>query len=210
MTILTKNTVLKFIDEKKIVISPNLDIFQIQDHAIDIRLGYTFLIPKSWTLTKNGREAIATSSFDKPNAGAFDVVELEEGQYFELLPGEFVIVSTLESITLPNDLIGVLYPRSSVNRRGLSLDLTGLINAGYEGQLTIPMKNNTHSQTLRLYPGERICQIAFDELEQPIKPKKSKYHNRDIIEGPGTDAGKEAKLIVNGATRELKEKFKHE
>lgn len=209
MAVLTKKEITERVTAGDIGFTPGLDSFQLQDHAVDLRLGFTFLIPKIWHLTPAGRESLITTDFDKTNAEHFEVVELEEGQFFDLLPGEYVLVSTLETIKIPNDLMAVLYPRSSTNRKGLSLDLTGIVDAGYEGQLTLPVRNNTRSQPVRLYPGERLCQIVFEELTQKIeKPRKSKYHKRDIIDGIGREKKAEANLILKGKIRELKANFK--
>jgi len=208
MAILTKTNILDRVAKGEITFNPSLDSFQLQDHAVDLRLGFTFMIPKVWHLTTNGRESLNITHFDKSNAEFFDIVELEEGQYFDLLPGEYVLVGTLESLKVPNDLMAVLYPRSSTNRKGLSLDLTGIVDSGYEGQLTLPIRNNTHSQPVRLYPGERLCQIVFEELTENISaPRKSKYHKRDIIEGVGREKKTEAELILKGKVRELKTKY---
>ena len=204
MSILTKNKIIELVKNNKISYSPSHDIFQLKEHAVDLRVGFTFLVPKVWHLTPKGRESLNFTDFDKSNAEYFDVIELEEGQYFDLLPQEFIIASTLESIKVPNDLVAVLYPRSSTNRRGLSLDLAGIINAGFEGQLTIPIRNNTKSQVVRLYPGERVCQIVFEELSEPIATEKSKYHKGDIIDGLKHDNKKEAKLILAGEIKKLK------
>ncbi len=209
MAILTKSKILDRVSKGEITISPALDAFQLQDHAVDLRIGFTFMVPKVWHMTPKGRESLNITHFDKSNAEFFDVVELEEGQYFDLLPGEYILVGTLESIKVPNDLMAVLYPRSSTNRKGLSLDLTGIIDSGYEGQLTLPIRNNTHSQPVRLYPGERLCQIVFEELtEKIVAPRKSKYHKRDIIEGIGREKKTEAELILKGKIRELKSNHK--
>ncbi|TSC84611.1 MAG: deoxycytidine triphosphate deaminase Dcd [Parcubacteria group bacterium Gr01-1014_17] len=204
MAILTKKGILERVAKKEIGFSPNLDTFQLQDHAVDLRLGFTFLIPKIWHLTEKGRESLDILNFDKVNAEYFEVVELEHGQYFDLLPHEYVLVVTLESIKVPNDLMAVLYPRSSTNRKGLSLDLTGIIDSGYEGQLTLPIRNNTASQIVRLYPGERLCQVVFEELTEPVSPQKSKYHKRDIIEGIKREKAIESRLILKGDIKKLK------
>lgn len=212
MAILTKKQILDRIKSKSITLSPSLDQFQIQAHAIDLRLGFTFLLPKVWHMTKRGREALRLDHFDKNRPSYFDIIELEKGQYFELLPGEYVIVSTLETIKVPNDLMAVLYPRSSTNRKGLSVDLTGIVDSGYSGQLAIPIRNNTSSQIIKLYPGERFCQIVFEQLDAEIKPRESRYHDKDIIEGmirkhQSTD-DKEINMILKGKIRELKDKYK--
>jgi dCTP deaminase len=201
VAVLTRKQILARVAKGDVAFSPSLDSFQLQDHAIDLRLGFTFLIPKIWHLTTGGRESLNITHFDKSNSEHFEVVDL--------LPDEYVLVSTLESVKISNDLMAVLYPRSSTNRKGLSLDLTGIIDSGYEGQLTLPIRNNTRSQPVRLYPGERLCQIVFEELTEKIeKPRKSKYHKRDIIEGIGREKKTEANLILKGKIRELKSNFK--
>jgi dCTP deaminase len=209
MAILTNKEIVARIKSGDISFSPNLDKFQLHAHSIDLRLGFTFLVPKSWHMTTRGREALQIDVFDPDMPPYFDVLELEQGQYFDVLPGEYVSVSTLESIKVPNDLMAVLYPRSSTNRRGLSVDLSGIVDAGYEGQLIIPLRNNTRNQTIRMYPGERVCQIVFEQLQGAVEPRTSRYHKRDIIEGVlvGTlpqEREVEIDLITKGEIRKLK------
>lgn len=204
MAILTKQQIVERVNRGEISFTPGLDQFQLQEHSVDLRLGFTFMIPKVWHLTTRGRESLDIMHFDKNNHQYFDVVELEEKQYFDLLPQEYILVGTLESIKVPNNLMAVLYPRSSTNRKGLSLDLTGIIDSGYEGQLTLPIRNNTRSQVVRLYPGERLCQVVFEELSETVEPRPSKYHRRDIIEGISREKEEESKLILSGEIKKLK------
>ena len=207
MSVITKKQIVERVEKGEIKFSPSLDSFQLQEHAVDLRLGFTFMVPKIWHVTSRGRESLDITHFDKHNAEFFDVIELEEGQYFEPLPQEYVLVSTLETIKIPEDLMAVLYPRSSTNRKGLSLDLTGIVDSGYEGQLTLPIRNNTRSQVVRLYPGERVCQIVFEELTGSVNARKSKYHKKDIVEGIGREKRDEAGLIMRGEIRKLKSDF---
>lgn len=209
MAILSKNHILERIRKGNITIKPTLDEFQLQAHAIDLRLGYTFMVPKSWHITENGRETLKIDHYNKNQKSHFDIIELEKGQYFELLPNEFVLASTLETITWPDDLMSVLYPRSSTSRRGLSVDLTGIIDAGYEGQLIIPIRNNTHTQSIKIYPGERFCQITFEDLSEPSIKAPGTYHQKDVVEGfILKQKSKEIDMIQKGEILELKEKFK--
>ncbi|MBP6858948.1 MAG: dCTP deaminase [Candidatus Pacebacteria bacterium] len=208
MSIITRTDIVSRITDGSLAFKPNLDQFQLHEHSVDLRLGFTFMIPKMWHMTPKGRESLDITHFDKRNNEYFEVVELEQGQYFELLPQEYILVSTLESIKVPNDLMAVLYPRSSTNRKGLSLDLTGIIDAGYEGQLVLPIRNNTRSQAIRLYPGERLCQVVFEELKHVVTPRPSKYHQKDIIEGVQMEKKDEVDLITNGDIKTLKEKFR--
>lgn len=211
MGILTQRQILERIKEGSIKIEPSLDQFQLQAHAIDLRLGYTFLIPKQWHMTPKGRESL---SFDymnpKEDVSNFEVIELEKGQMFELLPGEHVLACTLETITWPDDVMSVLYPRSSTNRRGLSVDLTGIIDTGYSGQLVIPIRNNTTTQSIAIYPGERFCQVTFEELSEPSKKEEGTYHQKDIIDGfmIRNKYKDEVKLIREGDVQKIKSDFK--
>lgn len=206
MAVLTKTEILERVEKGDISFEPGLDEFQVQGHSIDLRLGYTFLLHKSWRVTKEGREAVSINPLENGGTSArhFDVIELEQGQYFELLPEEHVTVSSLESVKVPNDLMAVLYPRSSINRRGVSVDLTGIVDAGYEGQLIIPVKNHT-SQVIRIYPGERFCQIVFEQLTQEIEPRESRHHKKDIVDEPKKENDTEMELIKEGNIPKMKD-----
>ena len=212
MSVLTREKIIQYIDDDKLGFKPGIDQFQLQAHSVDLRLGFTFLIPKSWHLTDRGREQLHMDYYDTKHPDYFDVVELEKGQFFDLMPGEHIMVSSLESVRLPRDLMGVMYPRSSTNRKGVSVELTGIIDSGYEGQLIIPIRNNTQSQTVRLYPGERFCQIVFQQLDESVDARKSRYHKKDIIDGVNVDAlneerEKEIEFIKNGDIKELKSAY---
>jgi len=214
--VLAKKDILKRIIRGDIVFSPNLDRFQLQPHSIDLRLGYDFHLPKSWEMTKNGRVAIHIDPLEKNNLN-FEKILLNKGQYFELLPNEYVVATTMEKIELfANDLMGVLYPRSSITRRGLAVNLTGLIDVGYRGYLMIPIINNTDNQIIRVYPGERICSIILEELSCSVSKDeasihgvgKAKYQNNNIgFIGSKTDKQDETDLIRAGKLIELKKKY---
>ena len=212
MSVLTSKDILQYVADGRLRFNPQLDKFQLQAHSVDLRLGFTFLVPKIWYVTKNGREQLHMDYYAAERPDYFDVVELEKGQFFDLLPGEHILVSSLESVKLPDDLMAVMYPRSSINRKGISVDQTGIIDSGYEGQLVIPIRNNTSSQTVRLYPGERFCQIVFEQLTESVAARKSRYHQKDIVEGVDVDAlvnerKFEIKLITKGDIKQLKQKY---
>ncbi|OGJ59378.1 dCTP deaminase [Candidatus Peribacteria bacterium RIFCSPHIGHO2_02_FULL_49_16] len=204
MAVLTKQEILERVKSGSIAFLPGLDSFQLQTHAVDLRLGFTFLIPKVWRMTDKGREALAIDPLRDHGPEYFDVIELEQGQSFDLLPEEYVLVSTFETIKVPNDLMAILYPRSSVNRKGLTVDLTGIIDSGYEGPLTLPIRNNTRSQVIQLHPGERFCQIVFEELAHKVEPRKSRWHGKDVVEKGAKEKAKEMKLVFSGDIKKLK------
>ena len=216
MAVLTRKEIVKAIEEKQIGFSPNIDKFQLQPHAVDLRLGYKFLIPRNWAVDEKGRRAITVSiDAEAINHEQFDEVQLQPGQYFDLLPNEFVIATSLERIEMnaPN-LMAILFPRTSTNRRGINLSLSGIIDTGYKGNLIFPMKNEAGDQVLRIYPGERICQVIFQELHSDLTQEEANLHGMSAAKYSETgssafklDKEDERKLLVNGKLDELKSTF---
>ncbi|MFZ5391756.1 MAG: dCTP deaminase [Patescibacteria group bacterium] len=218
MSVLTKKEIIELIYSKKIIFSPDLDQFQMQPHAIDLRLGYHFYLPKTWHLTENGREIIKVDPLDySSNGNLFEVVKLKNGQFFELMPKEFVIGVSLEKIKInQGDIMAVLYPRSSINRRGLSVDLSGIIDVWYEGNLMVPIINNTETQPIRIYPGERFCQVVFQKLSSHLNKNEASLHGIHKAKYVGScaqtinskiDKKDETDLIKKGQIDVLKKKY---
>ena len=213
--ILSRQDILAQINSGGIRFSPEIDRFQLQPHAIDLRLGYKFLIPRNWTFDEKGRRAIKVSIDDADaHPEQFDEVILTPGQYFDLLPNEFVIGTSLERIELnaPN-LMAILFPRTSTNRRGIDLSLSGIIDVGYKGNLIFPMKNEAGNQVIRVYPGERVCQVVFEELKTPLTAEEANLHGMTAAkysESDGAyrlDKDDERALLVEGRLDEMKKRF---
>lgn len=218
--VLTRKEIIENIREEKLKFEPMIDGFQLQPHAVDLRLGREFYIPRQWKITNKGREVITIDPFDKHDSQNFEEVILVFGQYFELLPGEFIIAKTMEAVSIEaRNLMAILFPRSSINRRGLAVDLSGIIDTGYEGRLMIPIMNNTSKQVIRIYPGERICQVIFQTLSKDLSEEESSVHGLSIAKysksqkgfiGGRSDKKDEIDLIRLGKLDELKSKYKIE
>lgn len=215
MSIYIKREIIDLIRNGDLIFDPSLDALQFRPHAVDLRLGFTFRIPKTVIDKQRGRVAVTLDHYALKNGqfAYFEEITLKPEQYFDILPGESMMGFSLEKIDLKSPmLMGVLYPRSSVNRRGLAVELTGIIDAGYKGHLMFPIRNTTHSQVIRIYPGERICQIVFERLDQPVPDG---YEGRYLPrKGARTSSvytpekeKQEVKLIRQGKIKELKEKF---
>ncbi len=214
--ILARQEILSRLGKKDIVFEPALDQFQLQPHAVDLRLGYKFLIPKNWVMTEHGRRALKVSiEEDSFHSEQFDEVVLKPGQYFDLLPNEFVIGTSLERVEMnAPDLMAILFPRTSTNRRGINLSLSGIIDTGYNGTLIFPMKNEAGDQVLRLFPGERVCQIIFEELTSPLTMIEAAQHGLTQAKYSNSgepnykvDKSDERKLLTDGQLDELKKRF---
>lgn len=218
MTTLSKEDILDAIKKGSIFFNPNLDQCQIQPNSIDLRLGNIFYIPKTWEYDEKGRHALIVDHLDlKDKKENFKILNLKPGQYFEILPNEFIIASTAQEINLkaPN-IMAVMYARSSIIRRGLIIE-SGVVDVGYCGYLVIPIVNNTNGQIIRLYPGERICQLVFHSLSANVSNTEAQKHGVLCAKYEGStpynlesrsDSSEETKLIKEGKMQELKERYK--
>ncbi|HLU43471.1 MAG TPA: dCTP deaminase [Natronosporangium sp.] len=97
------------------------------------------------------------------------MVEVEDGQPFVLHPGEFVLASTLEVITLADHLAGRLEGKSSLGRLGLLTHSTaGFIDPGFSGHVTLEL-SNVATLPIKLWPGMRIGQLCIFRLASPAQ-----------------------------------------
>lgn len=92
-------------------------------------------------------------------------------------PGELVLGSTLESLSIPDNLVGWLDGRSSLARLGLMVHVTaGRIDPGWEGQVVLELYNNG-KLPLALKPGMVICALSFEQLTSSARKPYSQRQN---------------------------------
>ena len=92
------------------------------------------------------------------------LVEPAGDEPFVLHPGEFVLGSTLEIVTLPDDLAGRLEGKSSLGRLGLLTHSTaGFIDPGFTGHITLEL-SNVANLPITLWPGMKIGQLCLFRL----------------------------------------------
>jgi len=97
------------------------------------------------------------------------LVEVEEGDAFVLHPGEFVLASTLEKFTLPDNLAGRLEGKSSLGRLGLLTHSTaGFIDPGFSGYVTLEL-SNVANLPMTLWPGMKVGQMAIFKMSSPAE-----------------------------------------
>ena len=98
-----------------------------------------------------------------------DKVTIADDDPFMLLPGEFVLGSTLEHVEVPDDLVARLEGKSSLGRIGLLIHSTaGYVDPGWKGHLTLEL-SNVSSLPVTLYHRMKIGQISFLELSTPAE-----------------------------------------
>ena len=96
-------------------------------------------------------------------------VEVQDGEAFVLHPGEFVLASTLEVITLGDQLAGRLEGKSSLGRLGLLTHSTaGFIDPGFSGHVTLEL-SNVANLPIKLWPGMKIGQLCIFRLSSPAE-----------------------------------------
>jgi dCTP deaminase len=98
---------------------------------------------------------------------------------FIVQPGEFVLGVTLEKIRIADDLVARVEGRSSLGRLGIIIHSTaGFVDAGFEGTITLEI-TNINRLPVALYPGMRVCQLAFELMSSPADvPYHKKTHSK--------------------------------
>jgi dCTP deaminase len=98
-----------------------------------------------------------------------ELVEVEGEEAFILHPGEFVLGSTLERVTLSDDLVARLEGKSSLGRLGLLIHSTaGFIDPGWDGHVTLEL-SNVANLPITIYPRMKIGQLSFVQLSEPAE-----------------------------------------
>jgi dCTP deaminase len=141
---------------------------QLQPCSIDLRLGsqFTFYRQRDLACSPGRTHPPLRIGIDDPSE-MMVTDEFSENLLTSLYPGEFILASTIESVTLPDFILGRVDGRSSIARLGICCHITaGFIDPGFSGQITLEMFNFS-PVPIYLTPGMRICQISFELLSTP-------------------------------------------
>lgn len=162
--ILSDKTILKMLDEKSLVINP-VTKEQIQPASVDIRLGNTFSIvddTPSNIITLESQISYKTITTDT----------------YLIMPGEFVLATTMEYFELPDNLTAFVEGRSSLGRMGLFIQNAGWVDPGFKGEITLELYNANRC-AIELKAGRRVGQLVFAEMDAPaINPYNGKYQGQ--------------------------------
>ena len=141
--VLSDRTILRLIDEGRIGIDP-YDPGLMQPSSLDVRVDGLFRV------FRNSRYPFIDVKLQQEELT--ELVEVPEGEAFILHPGEFVLGSTLERVTLPDDLVSRLEGKSSLGRLGLLIHSTaGFIDPGWDGHVTLEL-SNVANLPITIYP----------------------------------------------------------
>ena len=133
----------------------------IQPSSIDVRLDRFF------RLVDNHKYPFIDPADEQPELTR--LVEAKADEPFILHPGEFVLGSTYEFVTLPDDVAARLEGKSSLGRLGLLTHSTaGFIDPGFGGHVTLEL-SNVATLPIKLWPGMKIGQLCFFKLSSPAE-----------------------------------------
>ena len=122
----------------------------IQPSSIDLKVGSDFRVfenHKYSHIDPKAKQQELTS-----------LVTATEAEPFVLHPGEFVLGTTYEKVTLSNKVVARLEGKSSLGRIGLLIHSTaGFVDPGFSGYLTLEL-SNVASLPIMIYPEmKHIC-----------------------------------------------------
>ncbi len=133
----------------------------VQPSSVDVRLDRYF------RLFDNHKYAVIDPAEEQPELTR--LVEVPHDQAFVLHPGEFVLASTYEAITVPDDLAVRVEGKSSTGRLGLVTHSTaGFVDPGFSGHITLEL-SNVATLPIKLWPGMKIGQLCFFRLSSPAE-----------------------------------------
>ena len=133
----------------------------IQPSSIDVRLD------KYFRLFDNHKYGVIDPAQDQPDLT--HLVEVDPAEGFVLHPGEFVLGSSYEQITLPDDVAARVEGKSSLGRLGLLTHATaGFVDPGFSGHVTLEL-SNVATLPIMLWPGMKIGQLCFFQLSSPAE-----------------------------------------
>ncbi len=133
----------------------------VQPSSVDVRLDRFFRV------FENHKYSVIDPSIEQSELTREVIVEPNE--HFILHPGEFVLASTYEVITLPDDIAGRLEGKSSLGRLGLLTHSTScFIDPGFSGHITLEL-SNVANLPVKLFPGMKIGQLCLIKLSSPAE-----------------------------------------
>jgi dCTP deaminase len=158
--LLSDRDIIAAVDAGRLVVDP-WDAELVQPSSVDVRLDRYFRVFNNTQYTHIDpglRQDELTT-----------LVEPKGDDPFVLHPGEFVLGSTLEIVTLPDDLAGRLEGKSSLGRLGLLTHSTaGFIDPGFTGHLTLEL-SNVANLPIMLWPGMKIGQLCLFRLSSAAR-----------------------------------------
>lgn len=182
--------IIRHLDEEKIIIEPRPLAQSISGVTVDVRLGNKFRVFEGHNAPFIDISGPKTDVQTALNRVMSDEIVLEGDQPFILHPGELALAMTLESLTLPADIVGWLDGRSSLARLGLMVHVTAhRIDPGWSGNIVLEFIN-AGKLPLALRAGMQIGALNFETLSSPAQNPYNKRENAKYKDQHGADASR--------------------
>jgi dCTP deaminase len=121
-----------------------------------------------------GPEAFLTSDSEKKK------IIINDGEQLVLPPGQFGLLITEETITIPNNAIGFISIKAGIKFCGL-VNVSGFhVDPGFSGRLKFSVYN-AGSQNIVLQRKQRVFLLWFSDLDQATKPYSGDHANQNEI-----------------------------
>ena len=175
--ILSARDIRQALKEGKIAITPVDGLeSRIGPDGIDFRLGHTFLV------FERNKQPYIDPRRKETAKGMTRQIVVKTGEPFIIHPHELVLATTMERVSLSDDLLGRLEGRSSLGRLGIIVHSTASVfHPGWDGTATMEL-GNLGVMPIALYPRMRICTFTFERMSSPVERPygtgKSKYQGQ--------------------------------
>jgi deoxycytidine triphosphate deaminase len=144
------------VKEKKLVehLSPR-ELENPEGAGFDLRIGELYEV--------GGQGFLGVEERETPDMNPIAVYKESETQEVSLKPNVYYILKTIESVRMPENLLAVMTPRSTLFRSGVFV-FGGQVPPGYEGELNMGIYN-FRQEEFRLEMGARVVHIMFSEVK---------------------------------------------
>jgi dCTP deaminase len=160
--VLSDRDIIQALRDRRIVVTPKPDLkIQLGSCSLDLRLG------KRFRIFNHSKIPFIDPNSPRMGDDMMTEIRVKDGEPFILQPGDFVLATTMETITIPNNLLARLEGRSSLGRLGIVVHSTASVfDPGWHGICVLEL-GNLGRMPIALYPGMRICALTFEELKSP-------------------------------------------
>jgi dCTP deaminase len=180
MTVLGNEDIVRSIERGEISATRGGEKLSVEPASMDLHLGRKLKYPTK----RNGEPVCVAEEKTYPTYSEVDTP-------FPLVREDtFALATTEETISIPNDTVAILHGRSSVGRLGLFIENAGLIDPGFEGQVTLEL-TNAADYPIELEAGMRIGQLTFHDVK--TAPEVG-YSDRNVSKYDGQSGPTESRL----------------
>ena len=172
---LSDQHIIEALNEGRISVEPRPADDSISGVSVDLHLGDRFRVFSSHTtphIDLSGTREEMNHAIDQVMS---DEIQVTGDEAFFLHPGELALGASLESVTLPDDIVGWLDGRSSLGRLGLMVHVTDhRIDPGWGGNIVLEFYNSG-KLPLAMRPGMSIGAISFETMSGPaLRPYRQR------------------------------------